>query len=530
MLNTATRTRSARALPFSASRRVDLWDFVLPAAAVGSLLAYCLISLGRKPFWLDEITAWMLVSDRSFGHMMNALAHACDGGFPLYYVIGWGWGRLFGTSELSLRLFSDVALCIAVPMLWWTLRRAFSLRATALGVLTVCCASQSVLDNAAGFGRFYGLFFLTAALALAVWARVAFYGSSRLRLALSFLAHAALILTHEFGLLYSGLLVLAALIADVLKGRFRWRWYASMILAWAAVLIWLKPLHAIAGLADPWGWIVLPSRHDLLVIYSFGVWLLPVLLCGLAVLAALSRMRPGDTEEHDGGQETLLLAGLCLLAGPLVLFVISYLSIPILFESYVLPSAIGLAVVLAYLADLCCRATAFAITPPRNAAMVLERSLWAVVLAVLLFYPVGDALRMQHQQSLNDVVERLVPPGTPVVVEGMENFFELQYHNKRADYRYWFMLDRETALRGPHGAIVEYNNMRNWREYGYWADHLAGTGEFLCANPSFAVVRDPQENWWKVRIQKNPAFETREIAAPVLLVSQRAGAVLPGCQ
>src|SRR5258708_6641590 len=83
--------------------------YLLIFAAVYGVL-FCL----AMPTFIDEAYSFHLATDRSLSHMFSALRHGADGSFPLYALCVWVWAKIFGSSELSLRLNSGVFVLLFV--------------------------------------------------------------------------------------------------------------------------------------------------------------------------------------------------------------------------------------------------------------------------------------------------------------------------------------------------------------------------------------------------------------------------------
>src|SRR5271166_1706251 len=126
-------------------------------AAVGVLLLACWMGSAQRDMWLDEAFTVQLLTDRSLLHMMHGLANAADGGMPLYYLLAYGWGSLFGVTLLSLRLFSSLFVCVGVLLLWSTLRKTYSLLAVALSMAATTVTSGALLHQNVE-ARYYGFY------------------------------------------------------------------------------------------------------------------------------------------------------------------------------------------------------------------------------------------------------------------------------------------------------------------------------------------------------------------------------------
>ena len=140
---------------------------------------------------------------------------------PLFYTTAWLWAKAFGSSALSLRLYSCLAFCGAFVVLWKTVRMAYGIRATAIGLLMVWGTSALILDLNAE-ARFYGLYTLMAAISILFYVRLAEQENpGPVLLAGAMLSQAGLVLSHTLGIIYGGLILLALVLFDASKRRFR---------------------------------------------------------------------------------------------------------------------------------------------------------------------------------------------------------------------------------------------------------------------------------------------------------------------
>jgi mannosyltransferase len=99
----------------------------LALAAVCALAAAIRFStLDVQSFWLDEGIAIGLIR-RPFGDMLSTLPHG-DSSPPLYYVLAWGWSRIFGSGEEGLRSLSALLGTLTVPTAYLAARELASQR------------------------------------------------------------------------------------------------------------------------------------------------------------------------------------------------------------------------------------------------------------------------------------------------------------------------------------------------------------------------------------------------------------------
>ena len=457
------------------TQKVSLAETLLLCCAVLSLVIACVVCSLHKQAWTDEVFTWRELSDPSLWHLYYAVQHGADGGMPLFYTTAWLWAKALGTAVLTLRMYSCVAMCAALLVTWRTLRRFYGTWATAFGVLTFWGTSGLVLDENAT-ARFYGLFLLTVALALNIYARLIVQPAPKLRLlVLSLLSQSALVLSHVLGIIYSGLILLGLILSDAARRRFRPRIYLFHAAGWLALLVWLPSIRASMAVGKPHGWIGKPELKYLFPAYLFAPfeqWFLllerhsgdarwkmvhhviefPMLIAlALILLLGLRKLLAAEQRTSPDPGSALLLAGYLLLSAPVILFVLSYLITPIFLARYMLPSGIGLAIVLADFAD--------ARGSDRPAS---SRLVWAGVATFLAILPVLSSLVMPPLPSswqFLDVqrLDHTVPANIAVVTDWADDFAKLMRYSHNPLSHYYFLLDWPAALAGPKPAVTSYH-------------------------------------------------------------------------
>jgi hypothetical protein len=516
------------------TQKVPLAEPLLVSCAVLSLVIACVVCSLHKQAWADEVFTWKDLSDPSLWHLYYAVQHGADGGMPLFYTTAWLWARAFGTAVLTLRLYSCVTMCAALLVTWRTLRRFYGTWATAFGILTFWGTSGLVLDENAE-ARFYGLFLLTVALALNVCARLIVQPSPKLRLlALSLVSQSALVLSHVLGIIYGGLILLGLILSDAAQRRFRPRIYLFHAAGWLSLLVWLPSIRASMAVGKPHGWIGKPELEYLFPAYLFApfeqwfvflerhsggarwkmvhhaaefamlIALAVILLLGLRkVLAAEQRTCP------DPGS-ALLLIGYLLLSAPLILFVLSYLVTPIFLARYMLPSGIGLAIVLADFAD------ARGSDSPASSRLV-----WVGAATFLAILPVLSSLVMPPLRSSKQFldVQRLdhtVPANIAVVTDWADDFAKLMRYPHSPHSHYYFLLDWPAALAGPKPDVTSYHLLSFNRDVGYYSPSIQDSHAFLCSHTDFLVLdthligQDADgPTWFDQRVREAPEFTWR---------------------
>ncbi len=191
-------------------------------------------TLGVQSFWLDEGIA--IDSMRhGFGGMFDSIAHT-EGNPPFYFVLGWGWTRIFGDGEVGVRSLSALFGLATVPVVFTIGRRLATARVGLVAATLV--AVNPLLVWFSQEARPYALVVLIGSVSVLLLLRALEQPSAR-ALGAWAAACALLIATHYF----AGLLV--AVEAVWLLARVRpIRWPAAAVGGVGVALAALAPLIA----------------------------------------------------------------------------------------------------------------------------------------------------------------------------------------------------------------------------------------------------------------------------------------------
>ena len=142
------------------------------AAALGALTLLGAVlrfsTLSAQSYWADESMTVRLV--RSPFHTMLSGVRQLESTPPLYYALGWGWSRLFGTSEAGLRSLSALIGTLTIPVLF---AAGSALAGRRVGLVAAALAATSpYLVWYSQEARAYALLVLLGAASLALWVRV----------------------------------------------------------------------------------------------------------------------------------------------------------------------------------------------------------------------------------------------------------------------------------------------------------------------------------------------------------------------
>ncbi len=498
-------TVAAAATPDAALARPQRAAFrrwILPSLAVVSVLAACILRSLATPEAGDEIYTHVELNDPSLLHLFRTIPHLGGAGMPLFYLTFWSWSRLFGLSDLSLRLCSSLAIGAAFLLLVALLRSRFGDRAAFVGAAFGFFASIAVID-AGVETRTYGLYLLLAVLAFRQWLTVAETPEPRSRdLALLALTQAGLVLGHVLGLIYASMLLFVLIALDAFRRRFRLRVYLSFAAGWLALIPWIPAILTSAAAGKPRGWIPMPGIGSFamgLSCWNFIQFYWPAFrnhfaLLGLAWLAATALLfalafvafrRLGSA---SASELPVIAAGLALVLAPEVFFVVSHLAQPIFLPRYMIPSAMGVAVLCA-----CCA---------QRSRLVQLGNGWALGLALVLL-PLAAALVPRPAPVSAAALDRIAA-GRPLVCDYARDFLVVwRYSAHPGSIEY--PLDWQAALRGPLNAPTDFHLMTNYRRYGYFPGSLPTMAELL-RRQSFLLLDSTNTNWFQLEIASNPHF------------------------
>jgi hypothetical protein len=390
--------------------------------------------------------------------------------------------------------------------------------------------ASGLLLNQIVEARFYGLFILTVAITVNVYARLVAQPAPKLQLlVMSLLSQSALVLTHVLAIIYGGLILLALILSDAARRRFRPQVYLSYAAGWLALLVWVPGIRASMAAGKPRIWIMMPAFKTLVASYLFedfdqwfgllqrhspeatfqmirhaAEWIILIPLT-LILLLGLRRLVRSRQQAGSGARSALLLVGYFLFSTPVVLFVVSHLISPVFVSRYLLPCGVGIAIILADFAE--------ALGAGSQAS---SRWLWGSIVLLLVICPVVTTLALPAldiRQQYLDVqrLDRVVPPNTAVVAGWQEDFSKLMRFSHDPQNRYYFLLDWPSAVEGPRGFVLDYHLMKAYRDNGYYSKNILDSQAFYCSHPDFLVLDVEGHNSFDLTIERMPQFEWKVI-------------------
>ncbi len=519
-------------------------EYAALACALLALVIACIVLSNKSFFWMDEIVSYQLASDPSLTHMIYALANKADSTPPLYYVLAWAWVRLFGGSELSLRLFSCLGVSGALVSIWAVLRRMVDAWSTAFGTITVFCGTYLVIAQAAN-ARFYGLFMLLCALSVLQFDNINRSDKPSWGLLVTnALVHGALVLTHLFGFLYSGAVLLSLLAGDALARRFRPRAYLSIVAGWLAFLIWLGPFIVQSDYAQPHSWIQVPYAVHLLILYVLGFSVhLPVVLLALLIILGvlcLTKRLPVFSRIVWLGawnrppERALIILSLVFVLVPVAAWIISRLIMPIFVPRYMLPTTLGFTVLFAHLsARILALSGENASDPPRWLSS-RQKVTFIVSIATFLLLPVVTAIFSPYgsqSDAVGGVDEQFGYVDLPIASVSPHAYLPRLHYSPRRE-RYFYILDWDVAVDPGNipDATVDYKQMEAFKRLypDQYGANVLQADDFLARYDRFLYLDHPDRQWFAIRIRNNASYRYTVVGAvggaDVILIERKTPA------
>jgi mannosyltransferase len=223
------------------------WPAWWPLAALVLLAAVLrFATLDEQSFWYDEAFTPVHVLHSSLTATLRAVSRT-ENTPPLWYVLIWGWSRVWGTGEVALRSLSALAGVLTVPVAWAIGRELAGRRAAIATAALVAVNPLFVWYSQEA--RAYGLYVLLAALAILCFVRALADPAPR-RLAAFAAAGALALLSHYFAVF-----LLLPMCAWLLVLGWRRRLWSVLPAVGAIALVGLALLpliHAQGGHGTQW--------------------------------------------------------------------------------------------------------------------------------------------------------------------------------------------------------------------------------------------------------------------------------------
>lgn len=410
-----------------------------------------------RPFWMDEVHSWLLISDADPLHALQSLQHGADYNPPVYYAVARIFSWLAPLSEHNLRVLSVLLVLSTAIGLALVFDRHMKMPASIGCSLLICSQELVILQSTEA--RFYALW-----LALLTWFCFGLTTGKRsfqaIQLTVLSVLAAMTAGTHYFGIISIGLVCCAFVVARRFEKRAMVRAgipFAAAVLAVACCLPLLSGQKAALTSAT---WVtaadferssdyVIQFFPRMLLLVAFAIWLVGFFLKSskssgenLPVTAALLKdgvVGAAEPASDKVPPDALIVFGSLLLM-PLVLIIFSVVVQPALVNRYAIVGCLWLVPVLTLLLHT---------GETRKSILVL------VAGCVMFSFGVrhGSATwdyNLKNSQQLTEQIRQL-PNGAIVLFEDRIDYWMLQHKDP---HQTWYQLDFEVP------ADSEMSNLR----------------------------------------------------------------------
>jgi 4-amino-4-deoxy-L-arabinose transferase-like glycosyltransferase len=490
------------------SRFGHLAPLLLFAGVLFTLGLHLLLIADGSYLWTDELFSWSVAVQPTWAGMWRAMYRGSDGMFPAFYTFSWLWSRVFGVSELALRLPSILFTLGAVAAMFRFIGKRWGGAAACAALAAMVLGNGTLVQQASQF-RGYGMLLAFSALGLCILGELSPASPQRAKLlwangAVQFI----LCLTHPFGVLYSTALGAGRVIANAVHGAPR-RWDWGLVWSWlpslVGLLVWAPGIREIAKLNQPRGWVPALTLNDLGAnllpqLDAPWAWTAPIIgLLVLVVSAALSAKKEAVSEPEEQSRKVAIVLAVALLAVAPAAWLVSQISEPLLIPRYLIPGTWAWAVIVA--------ATWSAVA--RRSPRWGRSAALGVAVAIAIFnivklhhptaseralgiWPVLERARIDAMLETGRADAVLMPGDLPILVESVHNFLAREHYNPgRRDYR--LIINQQSALDGSDvkGASIENNLVRKLCENGLPAEKIidvSAAPRFVAELPAFYFI------------------------------------------
>ena len=489
--------------------------YILPITVpILVLVRLYIVNSSKRPLWFDELITYYLVTDNSFFHMLKALTDGVDNSPPFYFMVSWFWVKLFGGTVLSIRMISCLGCCLACFLVYIVLYKIYKFWPAFLGTTAVFLGSGLIYRY--NFeARGYGLFMAIAALAIFLYFKACTTKVvSKKILILTALTHAAMLITHYYGFIYSVMILLVLLVRDKYLELSRRRIYLSIVSGWLVCIPWVFGFIKHLGVIKKDFWIRPPRYSQLVWVYNFGIENLMFIFIGMFIVLFISTWKeynPGSVVrplyKTDQNQKTIAISTFLIVSGLLIIPALSWLYSrtvrPFFCVRYFLPISFAHASVIAALVSVSLKYP-FRSNSIHPVFAIMKNVILIIITVVLLSSPLSRAKNMPvgKKPSLDASIYEY--PELPIVYAGSAHsgvkFLSHLFYAKDPG-RYIYLLDNEVSSK--KSSLYMDKEMAALGE-NYLPNNVMDAERFLSSNRTFLILGST--NWFEARIKNNPAY------------------------
>lgn len=404
--------------------------FVVSYAVFGQTLL-------TRPFWMDEIHSWLLISDPDPLHALKALQNGADYNPPVYYSVARIFSWVVPLTEHNLRALSALFVLSTAIGLALVFDRHMKMPASIGCSLFIC--SQELMILQATEVRFYALW-----LALLTWFCFGLTTGKRkfIGVQLTVLSVLAALTagTHYFGVISIGIVCCAFMAAKRFEKQAVIRAAVPLLMAVCTVVCCLPLLLGQKAALTTATWVVPADLErslsylgqffpSLLLLVAVAIWLVGFFLRSPDADPALADEKSASADHDYVPPDAMIVFGSLLLM-PIALIGFSVFVQPALVNRYSVVGCLWLVPVFTFFLRA---------GDNRKSGLVLMAGCVMFALAVRH----GSATWQHNLKRSQDLVQQLnkVSDGEIVLFEDRIDYWMLQHADPQET---WFQLDFET--------------------------------------------------------------------------------------
>lgn len=318
------------------------WTFWVGVAAI---MGGALVVAANRPLWFDEIFTWQIATRPNIRDLIAALG-PMDPSPPLHYLLVRGAHVLLGTGALATRVPALLSFLVTLVVLH---RLAIPLAGPLFALAVVAALALTPALDFAAEARPYAFLLACSATSLLAWRDVTSDRRRSLGLAGLLLSLTAALYAHFYAFLLFVPIATGEAVRTWCRGRLDVAVWVVLAAA-AALALPLLPLAQACLAVRPTFWAVPTLARLGLALQVFASLALVALLA--ACVGLIARYRPSTVEITDPppppapAHEIAAAAGLASL--PLIAFLVARLFTNAYDGRYVLPSLLGVLLLLAH--------------------------------------------------------------------------------------------------------------------------------------------------------------------------------------
>lgn len=445
-----------------------------------------------KPLWLDELFSLQIIENDSPIQIVAKLYKGSDTNSPLYFVLLKFYTFIFGTSDLSLKLFSFCLTLAAIIILYKIVKLLNHNSTSQLIVLTFVLVSQTIATYLMVEVRMYSLYFLLSNLLVYYYLKI---DSIDFRQALFItLLVMALLYTHY----YSFYLIFSIMTYELLTQKRK----KVLISIAFGILVFLPWIPAIFNQFQIGRGLIYQSQPNLGS--NFYQYFFLIGKGGVIILALLALFYFLIVKKIKMNNQIIL--AFIISSVPLVNILLSYLHLSVQVPRYFIFSLIGLTMIFSFTLDK--------LIDNKFIGLLIVFLLTVFTLNRLIYY---KNFIEKNKTEIENILK--LSKNNLVVCESPHKQYPLDHYSSNSNVL--LLLDSISAFSKGNikNAPYDYYLLSNYKKF-YSLENILHFDDFVARNKKFLLINEDDRMLYEVRFRNNPNYTTKVISKNMLLIEQ----------